>query len=298
MFHSLGRRALACAAAVLLSAGLAAPAAAADEDGATRASAKKKAQLLLVHGYNGDADTSCSGVWNPAIKYYTTTGNLNKSQISTIGYYKGDTGCDKSVANAKTSTSIKTIAQELAGHIKKLNKNGQSVNVVAHSMGGLVTRVAILGTEQGWKGFPSGHLKVNNVATLSTPHKGIAKPKASNTRQWKQMTWGSGFMKKLHEKGNDLDGSWAKGIDWSLIGSTKDGTVKYKSAIDKGNYADQKYKYSDFGHKQIRKRQSGTHKLQYWHASGDHDPHQTEKGWEPLKTAYKAAKYKGDDLPR
>ena len=40
------------------------------------------------------------------------------------------------------------------------------------------------------------------------------------------------------------------------------------------------------------------YKLNYWHAAGSHPPHTTERGWSPLKTAFKAATRIGDGLPK
>ncbi len=111
-------------------------------------------------------------------------------------------------------------------------------------MGGLITRVALLGSAQGWDGFPS-KLNVSNVVTLSTPHQGVADGFAHDDRQWNQMAKGSPFLTRLHEPGSGLDGDWAEGTDWSLVGSDEDETVVFASGIDHGNHADQKYGYWD-----------------------------------------------------
>jgi hypothetical protein len=85
------------------------------------------------------------------------------------------------------------------------SSKGMPVNVIAHSMGGLIVRVA----------------------------HGVASPSANDDRQWQQMDPDSGFMDRLH-----------------------------------------------------------------WHASGDHPPHHTDRGWSPLKTAFQAATKVGDGLPK
>jgi alpha-beta hydrolase superfamily lysophospholipase len=41
----------------------------------------------------------------------------------------------------------------------------QPVDVIGHSMGGLIARLALLGSAQGWAGFPS-KFDVDNVVTL------------------------------------------------------------------------------------------------------------------------------------
>ena len=71
---------------------------------------------------------------------------------------------------ATNDRPIQDIAADLANYI---DAQGKPVDIVAHSMGGLITRVALLGSAQGWEGFPP-KLDVNNVVTLSTPHRGVA----------------------------------------------------------------------------------------------------------------------------
>lgn len=302
--------AVAATAAFMACAGPAVHATEADGGGTKAASA----QLLLVHGYgNHSKGKDCNGdIWKNALKYYQDAGGRSRASMTTIGYYTGDDkakdygpGCDVIVGDGEADNArpIQDIAKDFAHYIHKVNtKEGKPVDIVAHSMGGLVTRVALLGSAQGWKGFPP-KLDVNNVVTLSTPHRGVEDPGKYNTRQWHQMDPESGFMDRLHAKGRELGDDWARGTDWSLVGADEDGTVSYKSGIDKGNFADQKYRYRKGGdyklsHTTIRTYYKGKYNLQYWHASGDHDPHRTTNGWNPLKTAFKAATTKGDDLPR
>jgi pimeloyl-ACP methyl ester carboxylesterase len=280
-------------------------------------------QILLVHGY-GDHEQGkdCNGsTWRKALAYYQGAGGRDRDSMTTIGYYTGDrqadghgSGCDAKVASATNATPIQEIAKELANYIDAAyTGNGQPVNIIAHSMGGLVTRVALLGSAQGWKGFPHGKLNVDNVVTLSTPHRGVSKPSANDDRQWEQMDPGSGFMTRLHEQGSELGDDWANGTDWSLVGSDEDEVVSFQSGIDKnfaGTTADQKYGYWKkrdgllVDHEGVRTLGAGKrdgkdrYKLNYWHAAGSHPPHTTERGWSPLKTAFKAATRIGDGLPK
>jgi pimeloyl-ACP methyl ester carboxylesterase len=225
-------------------------------------------------------------------------GGRARSSITTIGYYPGDRGrCDVMIGdgNASNQRPIQDIAKDLAIYI---DREGKPVNIIAHSMGGLITRVALLGSAQRWDGFPS-KLDVDNVVTLSTPHRGVRDPSANDDRQWSQMRPGSGFMKRLHADGSLLDDDWADGTDWSLVGSHGDRTVDHDSGIDKGDPADQKFGYRDVSHTRIRTLYGANrYDLTYWHASGNHPPHHTERGWSPLKTAFQAATKVGDGLPK
>lgn len=267
--------------------------------------AKKPPQMFLVHGYNGKGHTNCANVWGKALNYYEKDGKRPRNSMTTIGYYKGDEKCDTSVAKASKNTSIKDIAAGLAKYLAKHSSKKKPVDIVAHSMGGLVTRVALLGSAKGWKGFPP--VFARNVVTLGTPHQGVnhgCKDKCNT--QWTQMTKGSNFLRVLQKKENQLAEPWAWDTDWSLVGSDGDDTVKYDSAIDKGHHADQKYRYTTFKNCKSGKKidhhgiRSTTGKggfcLRYWHPK--HKAHETKNGWSPLKTGFKAATHKGDDLPK
>jgi pimeloyl-ACP methyl ester carboxylesterase len=263
-------------------------------------------QLLLVHGY-GDAAAGkdCNrGTWKNALRYYEDAAGRDRSSMTTIGYYTGD-DCDVQIGKAGNDTPIQDIARDLARHIYETHtRRGEPVNIVAHSMGGLVTRVALLGSAQGWEGFPP-KLDVDNVVTLSTPHQGLARA-SDKDRQLQQMSRGSGFLGRLHARGSGLGDDWASGTDWTLIGSHEDQTVTHASGIDEGRFADQKLSYrsnpDDAGkvdHTGIRELFGrNRYDLDYWHASGDHPAHHTLNGWAPLKAAYQAATHVGDNLPR
>ena len=269
-------------------------------------------QLLLVHGYGSAAEgKDCNGsTWANALRYYQDAGGRERASLTTIGYYPGDKGrCDAMIGdgNASNQRPIQDIARDLAIYIdREYTSKGKPVDVIGHSMGGLIARVALLGSAQGWAGFPSKQLDVEDVVTLSAPHQGVASPSAHDDEQWQQMRPGSGFIKRLHEDGSGLGDDWASGTDWSLVGSHEDTTVTHDSGIDKGNDADQKYGYKDspddsgeVDHTGVRTLfGKNQYDLQYWHASGDHPPHTTDSGWSPLKTAFQAATKEGDGLPK
>ncbi|MDA3627679.1 hypothetical protein [Saccharopolyspora oryzae] len=298
------------------------------------APAAKQNTMLLVHGYNPEPPTKCNeSTWDTALQYFHDSGGRDRSSMRTIGYYKGDAEhCDDVIGDGEATRDrpIQDIAKDFANYIyRNYTSKGENVDIVAHSMGGLITRVAVLGTGEGWKGFPP-KVAVDNIVTLGTPHQGLingcsnpdASPDDNCTGQWNQMTpkseGGSGFIEKLHESApgrgdRGLDDPWAAGIDWSLAGSLEDQTVSYYSGIDKGHFAHQKYGYdedlSDNGipdcsdpnvsHSGLRKlKGAGGFCLRYWHHGADGGPFTTENGWSPLKVAFKAATYKGDDLPR
>ncbi|MBE9373814.1 alpha/beta fold hydrolase [Saccharopolyspora sp. HNM0983] len=277
----------AAAAAPLAFAGL--PAAAADIP-------DKTADILLVHGFGSD----CSAL-NAAKDHFQE--QVHVGAVKTVGY-RGTDDCDVDLPASDNDTPIQEVAADLAHYVDDHYSSVRPVNIVGHSMGGLVTRVALLGSAQEWTepDFPDGKLPVNNVVTLGTPHQGIADPDQHDAGQWEQMRPHSGFMKRLRADGNGLDADWAAGTDWTLVGSAEDKTVTYTSAIDEGNRADKKFGYQDdpedadaVTHDGLRTIGEGAFSLRYWEKG---EPTQeTENGWAPLETAYNAATHLDDDLP-
>jgi len=123
------------------------------------------------------------------------------------------------------------------------------VDVVAHSMGGLVTRLALVGTANhvtsttSGKGFPP-FLYIEDVATLSTPFWGASDLgqtfcSISPDVQCNQMKPGSTFYTSwINRPGASNRVGWdnpqsAMGTDWTLIGSEDDDfMVPEESAVD------------------------------------------------------------------
>ena len=276
---------------------------------ATADTTDKDTDILLVHGYDSD----CTKM-NKAKNYFEDERGHDGS-VKTLGYYTDEKklGCDAYFKkDATRNTNIEYVAQDLAKYIyKHYTKHGKPVNIVAHSMGGLVTRVALLGSGQHWDDpdFPDRRLNVPNAVTLSTPHQGVIDTDKRDTDQWQQMNPKSSFMKRLHRDDSELNGDWNCGgsgsctTDWTLVGSHEDGTVSYKSGIDEGNPAHKKSGYQnaddsgEVNHGNVRELHSGCYDLHYWH-SGGHPRHETKEGWAPLKAAYEAATHRDDNLPR
>lgn len=276
-------------ASALVVAGMAVPA---------QASAAAAPTVYFVHGYNDSGGSNCESIWANAVDYFKKQG---RESLKTVAYYKGDSKCDVDVANATTDTRIKHVAAAFANYVYDHHTSkGESIEIVAHSMGGLVTRVAMLGSAKGWAGFPKGALKVSDVVTLSTPHQGIIDKDKYDSTQWDSMVPGSTFMDVLNAPENQLDQHWAAGTDWSLVGSKEDKTVNYDSGIDKGHGADHKFGYLpdadyDISHTNIRLFGPGRAKfnLRYWHAR-EGESHDTKNGWAPLETAFNALDRNGD----
>ena len=108
---------------------------------------------------------------------------------------------------------------------------GQPVNVLAHSMGGLIIRYAIGATNAGVANFPPQRLLVANVVTVATPHQGLpdnGTPASyyeaavildGNSNELSDMDASSGLMSTLggsaYQQPQGLTGTY-----WTLMGAS------------------------------------------------------------------------------
>jgi pimeloyl-ACP methyl ester carboxylesterase len=175
-----------------------------------------------VHGFFADqcpvgldVDSAMSG----PVDQLSSTGWTGSEDV--VSYYDCDSGGDR-IASDTTDTSIRRIAKQLAGHIyDRYSSHGQTVDLVAHSMGGLIVRAALYWTQRHSRGFPA-KLLVRRVVTFSTPFAGIAAgtassvPGLSGTYQGTQVITGSRFLTNLGSAAPQGDG----GTTWLVIGSS------------------------------------------------------------------------------
>lgn len=242
-----------------------------------------KEAVYFIHGYDTGADTNCRGYWGNALTEMRRWGWTGPQH--TVGYYTNDTGCGVNIARSGVDAHIKDLGKKMANEIyNRYSRHGKSVDVVAHSMGGLIIRAALTGTAQREAGFPS-YLYVEDVVTLSTPHKGSAWfTRACGSVQCDEMAGGSSFLR------------WAKnnpqsrqGTDWTLIGSDDDAVVAADSATNISGvghrviYRDG----ADISHSNINETVRGTYKQKYWNAS-DRRWHEVARGAAPIKAASNA----------
>lgn len=223
---------------------------------------------LLIHGfamptaYNDVIDqpsidhrtsTDCKSYWSQTPSYLHTHTN---TQVLTIGYYSDDvcdinistytqkpyiscialkhSGGTKDPANVNNEAPIKFLACEFAWYIHNTyTLNNQYVNIVAHSMGGLITRYAIYGTHAQLTYFPTS-IYVHNVVDLETPNGGAAYSQefqfiyhAFNLNlgiQWlsnyehevQEMVPGSPLLQELFKNAQSPQGT--DGTHWTLLG--------------------------------------------------------------------------------
>lgn len=268
--------------------------------------------VYFVHGWGNAKD--CADTWGNAVDYFIDDKGMDPGKLHMLRYYDGDyAGDKKSCADGvkypdisddgnnegDKSTRIKHVAAAFAHQLA--SHDGEKVDIVAHSMGGLVTRVALLGTAKGWAGFPKDSdgdpvdLNVDDVITLGTPHQGVIQ-KFGDTpgdKQWKSMHPDSEFMRVLHAEENRLSKPWADDIDWSFAGSNEDDTVTGESAIDVGFSADHKYLYRggnklEVTHQTIRTFVAGDRHFNMRHTHTGEDAKDTTEGRSPVALAWRA----------
>jgi pimeloyl-ACP methyl ester carboxylesterase len=154
------------------------------------------------------AGHDCSGYWNTMTAGLLGVG-VPTDKITTVGYYQNNNpACEVQLGGwgpngndpgshvlymdsndhcslqcpgshkHTADTNVRHLAYHFAWYLWwKFSKKGQPVTIVAHSMGGLITRYAMRATNEGIKSgagvalFPP-YLLVNNVVTVETPHQG------------------------------------------------------------------------------------------------------------------------------
>ena len=239
----------------------------------------KSRPVIFVHGFDREADTNCAAAWKNA--RIVLRKHHWKARSYTFGYYGRDRNCNMH-AKGTTDTRIQDVGAALARRIyKHFTSKGVAVDIVAHSMGGLVAKAAIQGTNKYGRQsrkWPS-RLYVEDVVTLGTPHLGANFPPADacgfTHEQCSDMEWGSGFLKWVGSRPQSQ-----MGTDYTFIGSVDDDTVQALSATD--GYSGphwvtyEKTRGKVIGHSGLR--EIGTNSAQLWNANWRNRDGKTREG--------------------
>ncbi|MGI5152918.1 esterase/lipase family protein [Plantactinospora sp. CA-294935] len=228
------RRVLTLLTSLAVTAGLtvvvAAPAQAAPGRGDT-----KDNPIIFVHGFAASGGHDCNSTWLNARTHLRNEGWTGP--LSTFGYYGGSTNCTFQ-HDGNRDTSIHTVAHRLADVIyDEYSSNGVKVDVVAHSMGGLVIRSALLNVQRNTPGWPP-YLYVEDVITLATPHEGAQDANfCAFWLQCRQMIPGSVFFDELEVLGTGTGGRpklpvSAMGTDWTVMSSFEDDITLESSGVN------------------------------------------------------------------
>jgi pimeloyl-ACP methyl ester carboxylesterase len=209
--------------------------------------------IVYVHGLDafGTAGSDCNS-WNNMKNTLASWGWTGTA--ATIRYYEGDTNCSYAVEHhgshskhwggsgehngAGTSHTADTQIEHLAYHLAwtiydHFSVNGTYVDLVGHSMGGLIARYAIAQVQRAHPDFPPS-LRVEDVVTLGTPHGG------SGWGDWcpwsdqcDQIGGDDYLMGWLRTNASNPQGTG--GTDWTAMGSYDDTLVSEGSAVDVGS---------------------------------------------------------------
>ena len=196
---------------------------------------------LFIHGFGGG---DCEGDWGFLIDQMRAGGWTG--QFYVLKFLTGDTNCNARPAVAmgcmnctgahdfwfghtgtthNNNTSIRHLSWHLANYIAtNFTARGLTVDVVAHSMGGLMIRYAL--AKQGFDSFPS--ILVEDVVTLGSPHNGASFAALTGTTQGAEMEPTSTLIAWL--KANAKNPQGVDGTDWTVLGSHGDLIVQEDSA--------------------------------------------------------------------
>lgn len=212
---------------------------------------QKDRVVIFIHGYsalgNGVNCNSAFGSLKNALRADGFTGTF-----VTIAFYDSDTNCDYDLRSTDSSldnsSSWKTLSKAFSRYVRDTyTSKGIMVDVVGHSMGGLIARGAVQGSTAGESGF-SGPLLVEDVVTLAAPHAGAAwYSYLCLWGQCSQLKPGATDIKWMGTNGAPQD---ADGVDWTVFGSTNDDTVPSDSALAMSVPAARKVLYTNLEHSQ------------------------------------------------
>ncbi|MGW0277309.1 esterase/lipase family protein [Streptomyces sp. NPDC003006] len=253
--------------------------------------------LYMVKGFdppeiNDDGPgVSCTSRWNTAERAMKRWGWRGK--FVQVGFYNGDTHCNLTLARNGDGTRdlpLVELGRRLAWKIyNRDSRYGRSVDLVGHSMGGLIIRAALTGTERHMRGWPP-YIYVEDAVTLGTPHYGawisdLICSAVPINRQCEDMRSESVFMRWLHSTNVPKS---EQGTDWTLIGSEADTDVAVGSAtpvVDEAQHLVRYTSSSNIGHSQLRTIAYGWWPLRHSHDSGENWT-DTRNGAAPLRATF------------
>lgn len=210
--------------------------------------------IIYIHGLETDSAANCQQ-FNTMKTFFENHSPNFTSTHHTVKYYDGDTNCGYDLSGhgdhgnhyasghrngAHTpDTNIRHLGYHLAWFIwDRFSRDGRHVDIVAHSMGGLITRYAMAQSAHDTAGFPSD-LLVDDIVTLGTPHNG---PRAlasfgcaigaGSPLQCDQMDGSSEFQQWLDN--HAAQPNPIPRTDWTTVGSDDDNLVASDSATGMG----------------------------------------------------------------
>lgn len=205
--------------------------------------------VLLVHGWEmwHVAKTDCATKFKPLINELKDQGFTGP--FVTVTYYKKSTNCDVNLTDIDSildkDSSWKDIGQVFSNYVfDTYSQYGQPVDLLGHSMGGLVVRSAVQGGDNiGATGFDK--ILVEDAVTIATPHKGSGITGFCIHAQCKTLSPDNPDYKWLASTPypNGLSR-----VDWSIQGSKLDALVSADSSMSLGAKPSHRKLFSGLSH--------------------------------------------------
>lgn len=148
--------------------------------------------VVLVHGFEGMAAKDCRELAPLANRLRRSA----RRCVTVVGFYAGDTHADVTLPGepATTDTSLDDIGARLAAHLTATHT--EPVDLVGHSMGGLVIQAAL-------QRLPAG--SVRRVVALGTPFAGLPSAIGCDVQQCVEMQPGSAWLAASRTHGWRVD---------------------------------------------------------------------------------------------
>jgi hypothetical protein len=213
---------------------------------------KTTTPIVFVHGYNDGPGGSCPQVdgnmwlnlqadlredgWNGVnlnnrVGFYSCDYNMDDyiDYYGSHNTYYSASPCSCSTHEVRTNghlshnrnTDIRHLAYHLAWYIwSNFSQYGHNVQIVAHSMGGLIVRWMLYALDNpstvGQNVFPP-RLYIQDIVTVSTPHNGVDYAWIKGTFQTTELAAGSSFINELNSYGTNPQAT--NGTDWTTMGN-------------------------------------------------------------------------------
>jgi hypothetical protein len=204
--------------------------------------------VVMLHGWEAlGRGTDCNSTFGSLSSSLRNRGFTGA--MVTVGFYDTDKNCNVNLrdwGSIANTSSWEDLSKALSTYLfRTYTSKGITVDLVGHSMGGLIIRGAVFGSSHHDAGF-SAPLLVEDAITLAGPHDGAAwYTTACLWGQCSGLKPGSSEIKWVQQDGNPQG---AQGTEWTVFGSTADQVVPADSALDMAVPAAQKVEYTNLGH--------------------------------------------------
>ncbi len=203
----------------------------------------KTKPVILLHGWGTGYD--CGSYFGTIISELKAQGFTGP--IVTVGYYKNDSNCTVNLQDMDSSVSDDTPWRALGASFSRyINQTyistGQVVDILGHSMGGLIMRSAIQGSQEQAAGYAP--MMVEDAVTMGTPHVGTNLSSFCGGQCYAMARTNSDF-KWTASNGNPQS---LVATDWTVIGSSTDELVAISSALSMDIDSNHSKRYFGLGH--------------------------------------------------